>query len=51
MVLKAGFLCYRLLDRVAPYLTDLVGAAIETAGRCQQKIRMARPDVVTMRRT
>jgi hypothetical protein len=49
IVLQAGFLFFRLLDRVAPRLTDLVGAGIEAAGRYQQKIRMARPDVVTMR--
>jgi len=41
------FFC--MLDRISPRLTDLVGVGIETAYRCQQKIRYARPDVVTMR--
>lgn len=49
MVLKAGFLSFRLLDRIAPGLITLLGGVIETARRCQQKIRIARPDVVTMR--
>ncbi len=48
-MLKAGFLCFRLLDRLAPRFTDLVGASIDVAHRCQQKIRTARLDVVTMR--
>lgn len=48
-MLKAGFLFFRLLDRLAPRFTDLVGAGIEIAHRYQQKIRVARLDVVTMR--
>jgi FkbM family methyltransferase len=49
IALTAGFRFCRLLDRLAPRLTDLVGTGIDTAGRCQQKIRTARTDVVTMR--
>jgi len=33
----------------APRFTDLAGASIDAARRCQQKIRTARLDVVTMR--
>lgn len=49
IVLTAGFWLFRLVDRVAPRLTDLLGLGIETAHRCQQKIRAARQDVLTMR--
>ena len=49
IALKIGFMLFRLLDRIAPRFTDLLGVCIETAHRCQQKILIARPDVVTMR--
>ena len=45
IVLTAGFWLFRLVDRVAPRLTDLLGLGIETAHRCQQKIRAARQEL------
>lgn len=49
MVLWTGFLLFRLVERVAPRLTDLLGMGIDVARRSQQKVRVTRRDVVTMR--